>query len=314
MSNDPMDVVVGASASPANSEAASKLIESANEMVADGDRDGAIETLRKALSSDPMNTTVMFQLAYQLDLAGEEDEALALYERVCEFAPAPINALMNLAVLYEDRGNYVRAERSLRQILDTNPNHARARLFMKDVIASKGMVVEEENERDVLKRRALLDTPVTDFELTVRARTCLKKMNIRTLGDLIRINETELMSYKNFGESSLEEIKVMLEAKNLRLGQGHEDAHRVARRQILEKLKGTGKEQLLGKPVSELQLSVRARKALQMLNIQSIGDLCSHTEAELMGVKNFGSTSLVEVHEKLANFGLSLRTLEDGEE
>jgi DNA-directed RNA polymerase subunit alpha len=314
MSNDPMDVVVGASASPANSEAASKLIESANEMVADGDRDGAIETLRKALSSDPMNTSVMFQLAYQLDLAGEEDEALALYERVCEFAPAPINALMNLAVLYEDRGNYVRAERSLRQILDTNPNHARARLFMKDVIASKGMVVEEENERDVLKRRALLDTPVTDFELTVRARTCLKKMNIRTLGDLIRINETELMSYKNFGESSLEEIKVMLEAKNLRLGQGHEDAHRVARRQILEKLKGTGKEQLLGKPVSELQLSVRARKALQMLNIQSIGDLCSHTEAELMGVKNFGSTSLVEVHEKLANFGLSLRTLEDGEE
>lgn len=314
MSNDPMDVVVGASASPANSEAASKLIESANEMVADGDRDGAIETLRKALSSDPMNTSVMFQLAYQLDLAGEEDEALALYERVCEFAPAPINALMNLAVLYEDRGNYVRAERSLRQILDTDPNHARARLFMKDVIASKGMVVEEENERDVLKRRALLDTPVTDFELTVRARTCLKKMNIRTLGDLIRINETELMSYKNFGESSLEEIKVMLEAKNLRLGQGHEDAHRVARRQILEKLKGTGKEQLLGKPVSELQLSVRARKALQMLNIQSIGDLCSHTEAELMGVKNFGSTSLVEVHEKLANFGLSLRTLEDGEE
>jgi len=314
MSNDPMDVVVGASASPANTEAASKLVESANEMVASGDRDGAIESLRKALNADPMNTVVMFQLAYQLDLSGEEEEALALYERVCEFAPAPINALMNLSVLYEDRGNYVRAERCLRQILDTNPNHARARLFMKDVTASKGMVVEEENERDVLKRRALLDTPVTDFELTVRARTCLKKMNIRTLGDLIRINETELMSYKNFGESSLEEIKIMLEAKNLRLGQGHEDAHRVARRQILEKLKGTGKEQLLGKPVSELQLSVRARKALQMLNIQSIGDLCSHTEAELMGVKNFGSTSLVEVHEKLTNFGLSLRTLEDGEE
>ncbi|CAN0585399.1 unnamed protein product [Laminaria digitata] len=197
--------------------------------------------------------------------------------------------------------------------MDTNPNHGRARLFMKDVIASKSMVIEEENERDVMKRRALLDTPVTDFELTVRARTCLKKMNIRSLGDLIRINEAELMSYKNFGESSLEEIKRMLSAKGLRLGQGREDAHRVARRQILEKLKGTGKEGLLNKPVSELQLSVRARKALQMLNIQSIGDLCSHTEAELMGVKNFGATSLVEIKEKLVNCGLSLRELEDGE-
>jgi len=174
-------------------------------------------------------------------------------------------------------------------------------------------MVEEENERDVMKRRALLDTPVTDFELTVRARTCLKKMNIRSLGDLIRINESELMSYKNFGESSLDEIKRMLSIKGLKLGQGHEDAHRVARRQILEKLKGSGKEQLLGKPVSELQLTVRARKALQMLNIQSIGDLCSHTEAELMGVKNFGSTSLVEIREKLTNFGLSLRIIEDDE-
>jgi hypothetical protein len=152
-------------------------------------------------------------------------------------------------VLCEDRGDYVRAERCLRQVLDTNPNHERARLFMKDVMASKDMVVEEDHDRDILKRRALLDTPVTDFELSVRARTCLKKMNIRTLGDLLRITETELMSYKNFGESSLEEIKKMLAMKGLRLGQGLEDAHRSARRQIMERLKGSGKEALLNKPV-----------------------------------------------------------------
>tara|TARA_R110000868_G_scaffold226872_1_gene479761 strand:- start:289778 stop:290719 length:942 start_codon:yes stop_codon:yes gene_type:complete len=313
MTNDPMDMVVGASAAAADAQTALELFAQAKELLQNGQRAEGIETMRSAMGSDPQNLDIAFQLAYQLDLAGDEEEALSLYERVCEHSPAPINALMNLAVLYEDQGDYVRAERCLRQILDTNPNHTRARLFMTDVLASKGMMVEEENERDVMKRRALLDTPVTDFELTVRARTCLKKMNIRTLGDLIRINESELMSYKNFGESSLDEIKRMLSIKGLKLGQGHEDAHRVARRQILEKLKGSGKEQLLGKPVSELQLTVRARKALQMLNIQSIGDLCSHTEAELMGVKNFGSTSLVEVHERLTNFGLSLRIIEDEE-
>ena len=312
MTTDPMDMVVGASStSTVDTAQASELLAHAKELFATDSRESAISAFRKVMGSDPSNVEAAFQLAYLLDLAGEEEEALAMYERVCETSPAPINALMNLSVMYEDMGDYVRSERCLRQILDTNPNHARARLFMKDVLASKGMVVEEENERDVLKRRALLDTPVTDFELTVRARTCLKKMNIRTLGDLIRINEAELMSYKNFGESSLDEIKIMLEAKNLRLGQGREDAHRVARRQILEKLKGTGKEGLLGKSVSELQLSVRARKALQMLNIQSIGDLCSHTEAELMGVKNFGTTSLVEIHEKLTNCGLTLRILDD---
>ncbi|RMH30806.1 MAG: tetratricopeptide repeat protein [Planctomycetota bacterium] len=307
-----MDMVIGASGVQADAKAAKEAMAAAEQAIQEGDRLGAIQSLRKAVQADPNNADALFKLAYQLDLAGEEDEAIVLYERVCEHVPPPINALLNLAVLLEDRGEYARAERCLRQILDTNPNHPRARLFMKDVQASRSMVIEEENERDVLKRKALLDTPVTDFELSVRARTCLKKMNIRTLGDLIRINEAELMSYKNFGESSLDEIKRMLASKNLKLGQGREDAHRAARRQILEKLKGSGREAALNKPVSELQLSVRARKALQLLNIQTIGDLCSHTEAELMGIKNFGATSLTEVREKLGEMGLGLRTLEDG--
>lgn len=315
MSNDPLDMVIGSDSSVQRDEAEStRLVEQASAKLANNDRTEGIATLRQAVAADPANADALFQLAYQLDLLGEEDEAVALYERCCENPPAPIRALLNLAVLAEDRGDYIRAERCLRQVLDTNPNHERARLFMKDVLASKDMVVEEDQDRDIMKRRALLDTPVTDFELTVRARTCLKKMNIRTLGDLLRITETELMSYKNFGESSLEEIKKMLSMKGLRLGQGLEDAHRSARRQIMDRLKGTGKETLLNKPVGDLQLSVRARKALQLLNIQTLGDLCSHTEAELMGVKNFGATSLTEVHEKLGGLGLGLRTIdEDGQ-
>lgn len=311
--SDAMDMVIGASGVKADAKAAKDALGEAERAAQEGNRAGQIAALRRAAAASPNDPQVLFKLAYSLDLSGEEDEAIALYERVCDFVPPPVNALLNLAVLLEDRGEYARAERCLRQILDTNPNHARARLFMKDVQASRSMVIEEENERDMMKRKALLDTPVTDFELSVRARTCLKKMNIRTLGDLIRINEAELMSYKNFGESSLEEIKRMLSARNLKLGQGREDAQRAARRQILEKLKGSGREQMLNKPVSELQLSVRARKALQLLNIQTIGDLCSHTEAELMGIKNFGSTSLVEVREKLTEMGLSLRVLEEGE-
>jgi len=38
-------------------------------------------------------------------------------------------------------------------------------------------------------------------------------MNINTLGDLLRISEAELLAYKNFGETSLNEIKVMLKQK-----------------------------------------------------------------------------------------------------
>lgn len=314
MAGDPLDIVIGSDESVArDAHASATLLAEGNRLEAEGDRPAAVAEMRKAVAADPENFSALFRLAYLLDIMGEEDEAIALYELCVEHPPAPVNALLNLAVLYEDHGDYVRAERCLRQVLDTNPTHPRARLFMKDVQASREMVTEEDNERDVMKRRALLDTPVTDFELSVRARTCLKKMNIRSLGDLLRITEAELMSYKNFGESSLEEIKKMLNARGLRLGQGLEDAHRAARRQVMERLKGSGKETLLNKTVSDLQLSVRARKALQLLNIQTLGDLVSHTEAELMGVKNFGATSLVEVREKLTEMGLTLRVLEEGE-
>jgi len=54
---------------------------------------------------------------------------------------------------------------------------------------------------------------------------------------------------------------------------------------------------------------VRARKALQLLSISTLGELASRTEAELMGVKNFGATSLHEIRERLAQHGLALRTL-----
>lgn len=310
MSQNPLDMVIGSEETQRDAKAAAKFYESARKAQQDGQREMEIAELRRAVAADPQNPDAMFELAYRLDLCGEEDEALALYERVCERAPAPINALMNLAIMYEDRADYARSERCLRQILETMPNHTRARLYMKDVQASREMTVEDDGERDIMKRRALLDTPVTDFELSVRARTCLKKMNIRTLGDLLRISEAELLTYKNFGESSLTEIKKMLTAKGLKLGQGSDDAHRAARRQIADSLKGSGKEAALAKSVSDLQLSVRARKALQLLNIQTLGDLASHTEAELMGVKNFGATSLSEVKERLAENGLALRTLE----
>ncbi|HIN09274.1 MAG TPA: RNA polymerase subunit alpha domain protein, partial [Phycisphaerales bacterium] len=50
-------------------------------------------------------------------------------------------------------------------------------------------------------------------------------------------------------------------------------------------------------------------KALQLLNIQTLGDLAIRTEAELMGIKNFGSTSLVEINAGLSAHGLELRTI-----
>ena len=72
---------------------------------------------------------------------------------------------------------------------------------------------DEEGERRADRQSAILKIPVTDFELSVRSRNCLNKMNIRTLGDLIQMSEQDLLAHKNFGETSLMEVKQMLAQK-----------------------------------------------------------------------------------------------------
>jgi DNA-directed RNA polymerase subunit alpha len=67
---------------------------------------------------------------------------------------------------------------------------------------------------------------------------------------------------------------------------------------------------VLNKPVSELELSVRARKCLQRLGVSTLGDLAAKTEGELLASKNFGQTSLNEVKLRLAENGLALRKID----
>jgi len=150
----------------------------------------------------------------------------------------------------------------------------------------------------------VLRIPVTDFELSVRSRNCLANMNVRTLGDLIRLSENELLAFKNFGETSLHEIKQILSQKGLRLGMLPREEPAVAMRMPAPV---SDRDSILGRPVSELDLSVRSRKALDSLNLRSIGDLVDTTEGRLLACKNFGQTSLVEIKKKLSDLGLALR-------
>ncbi|MDP6891096.1 MAG: DNA-directed RNA polymerase subunit alpha C-terminal domain-containing protein [Phycisphaerales bacterium] len=299
-----LDTVIGG-ASATNPEDA---LAQARQLAQDGDRVGAVEALRSASASG--DERVLFQLAWLLDLCGEEDEAVRYYQECVNVDRPLVNALLNLAVIYEDRDDFANAEKYLQMVVATQPNNARARLFLRDVQASKDMYYDEAEARDLAKHNALMDTPVTDFELSVRARNCLKKMDIRTLGDLLKVSEAELLSYKNFGETSLVEIKAMLTQRGLRLGQNLETQYHRVRADVYEDLLELTDEETLNRSITTLDFSVRSRKALQLLGVQTIGDLATRTEAELMGIKNFGNTSLVEVRERLATLGLDLRTLE----
>src|SRR5205085_177869 len=188
----------------------------------EGNDERAVEFYERALNENPDHEMSAFRLAVLYDRRGEDAKAIELYERICTSPPVHLNALMNLAILYEDNNHYEEAHRCLDAILPTNPNHSRARLYMKDVDSARSMYYDEDADRKGGARNAVLEIPISDFELSVRSRNCLKKMNIRNLGDLLRTTEQELLSYKNFGETSLNEIKALLAQKGLRLGQSAE--------------------------------------------------------------------------------------------
>lgn len=275
-----------------------------------GDREAAGASYEKALTLEPNHTEAMFRCARLYDLGGDDNAALQLYDRLARQPRAYVNALMNAAVIYEDVGRYDEAIECLRRVLRAYPNQTRARLFLKDVESCQQMVIEEGAEVQTDARARLLDTSLSEFELSVRARNCLKKMNIRTLGELIRLSEFELLTYKNFGETSLTEIKALLAKKGLRLGMTPEEiAGNVAELEAAShKVPALppGQESVLNKPVSEIELSVRARRCLQRLNVQTLGELAQYSEADLLATRNFGLTSLNEIKARLAEHGLSL--------
>src|SRR3984893_10803253 len=70
---------------------------------------------------------------------------------------------------------------------------------------------------------AELQTPIDDLELSVRSVNSLKNSNIRSLGDLVRQTESQILQVKNFGKKSLQEIADLLEREGLNFGMRFEE-------------------------------------------------------------------------------------------
>lgn len=75
-----------------------------------------------------------------------------------------------------------------------------------------------EIDEEALRIRKLLKMPVDELELSVRSYNCLMAANIKSIGDLVRRDEQEMLKFRNFGRKSLQELTLILEEKGLRFG------------------------------------------------------------------------------------------------
>jgi len=76
-------------------------------------------------------------------------------------------------------------------------------------------VTEEEIDEELIEK---LKTPVQELELSVRANNCLEAVKVETVGQLVQMNEADLLKIRSFGKTSLREIKRKLADIGLPLG------------------------------------------------------------------------------------------------
>ena len=91
-------------------------------------------------------------------------------------------------------------------------------LFIKVDAEPEQVVQEKEVDAEVQRMRGLFMQSVDELDLSVRAHNCLKAANIKTIGDLVRREESEMLKFRNFGRKSLQELMEVLEERGLKFG------------------------------------------------------------------------------------------------
>ncbi len=91
-------------------------------------------------------------------------------------------------------------------------------MFINFNIAGVDEAGEPVSDDAMSEMRSKLLTPIDELELSVRSHNCLKAANIKTIADLVRRSEPELLKFRNFGRKSLSELGVIVQELGLQFG------------------------------------------------------------------------------------------------
>lgn len=78
--------------------------------------------------------------------------------------------------------------------------------------------VNEEEINEALEIKGILTKSIDEMELSVRSHNCLQAAGIRTIGELVAKEESEMLKFKNFGRKSLTELQEKLGELELHFG------------------------------------------------------------------------------------------------
>ena len=163
----------------------------------------------------------------------------------------------------------------------------------------------ESVDPEAVKLAEMLNRPIDDLELSVRSVNSLKNSTIRTLGDLVRQNETQILQVKNFGKKSLQEIADLLEKRGLNFGMRFEEkGPGVKEREAVAVVN----DKYLG-PVLKGQLLVTLHKGIKVEQLAPVFERLQATFAVVGRIEGLNQFTIATDHYRLAE--LRQRLMED---
>ena len=136
----------------------------------------------------------------------------------------------------------------------------------------------------------ILQLPVGKMDLSERTNAVLGEAGVRNIGELITALGTSLM--QNLSREERSEIYEALDD--------------------LRPTPAPTLRDIMKKPVSDLELSVRAANGFDRAGIVTVGELVSKTEDDLLGIRWIGIKTVEEIKRVLAGMGLKLKMETDG--
>jgi len=145
---------------------------------------------------------------------------------------------------------------------------------------------------------------IKELNLSTRTYNILKANNIINLNDLIQLNEAQILSFKNAGNGTLNDINNKLNELNLSLSSGKKNNFILDNKEkeeiILDK-------ETYDKLFKEMLLENRIINSLEKVNITKIGDIIDFTEDDLIKIEGLGNNSLKELKKILKSYGIDLQ-------
>lgn len=129
----------------------------------------------------------------------------------------------------------------------------------------------EEKNLDELDASQINDV----LNLSARAKNCLR--HISTIGELRKLSSSELISIRNMGRRTTQEIQ-----------------------EKLKELIGSSVSEVDGESLGNLNLSFKARKFANLKGIESISDLEKISDQDVLSVRGMGIRTLNEIRDKIA--------------